>query len=272
MEIIGASVIGKKHLTSNSSCEDNCMFEIYKNIGIIAVSDGAGSNEYSFSELGSLTAVETVINEIKNLVDRKKIRSKKILSQPEWEKISLKLHKTIYEKICEKSNEVGTEANTLSCTLICIVFTKKYVLSMNIGDGRAGYRNSKGNYFSLFKPFQGDQVGMTVFITSKIVLENPELYISANTFKDKIESVFALSDGMENYCWECNFYNEEEKKYYDPNMPFTTFFDQNIKTLKDLLKSKSKEETINAWRDYIDSGHPKFKEEQDDKTLVIGIV
>ena len=64
----------------------------------------------------------------------------------------------------------------------------------------------------------------------------------------------------------------EIEKYEDLNEPFDRFFNPNMQGLLQLHKeNKSQEEINELWADFLKVGHPQFKTEMDDKTLIMAV-
>jgi hypothetical protein len=267
-----ASVIGKSHLEDNNPCQDahSCSFFENENFLIVAVSDGAGSA--SHSHLGSGIVVEQAIQRFAKVI----ISNKFNLSPPEfpeWRERSAQIFKDIFEymKIFSKTENILYKS--LAATAIVIIITDYGLLSAHIGDGRAGYRNSKGEWHSCIKPFKGELANETVFITSDI-WDNNDLgeYIESRIIVESIDAFTLLTDGCENVCFQINKYNTETKLYERQNIPFPEFYNYNVEILKQLYNQGISETEIDdIWEKFLTSGNETFANEPDDKTLLLGV-
>lgn len=269
--IVGASVIGKGHIETDTVCEDAHHIEMINDSwGVAVVCDGAGSEIYANAHLGSQYVAKTagkyfkaIIQETPWYIDRK------IPAEAEWEILSINALKELREKLKIYAEKQEVNFKTLACTAIVLVFSPVGILSVHIGDGRAGYCNNQDEWKPAITPFKGAQVGETVFLTSEFDWED-ERYVEARVIDEPIKAFTLLTDGLEWYCWECNLKDPTEEKYFDPNKPFAQFFNANVATIQRLAEKNSFEDLQNKWAGYLQEGHPKIKEEQDDKTMILG--
>jgi serine/threonine protein phosphatase PrpC len=267
-----ASVIGNSHITHNVPCQDASKVGVFDNFLIAVVSDGAGSCKNS--ELGSEAVCNFSIKQFSELVEKNKwFLKEKYPSEKEWDTISKQELKKIKEQLKQLSqDEEELEFNTLACTLIVVIAFNDRLLVTHIGDGRAGYCDNNDNWHSMISPFQGDQPNETVFITSEIWSDDKiNYYIESRIIKNTVKAFCLLSDGCEKAAFECNLYDKETEKYYDPNLPYKEFFHKNINLhLPNLFKSKKSQKEVNEhWNEFLKSGNPTLARESDDKTMIL---
>lgn len=271
--IVGASVIGKGHIENDIGCEDAHHIEmINEEWGIAAVCDGAGSEFYNNAHLGSQYVAKTACKYFNaNIQETPWYIDKKMPSEAEWKTFATNGLKSLRQKLEQYAEKQEMDFKTMACTLIVLVFSPKGILSIHVGDGRAGYCNDKDEWKSAMMPFKGDQVGETVFITSDFDWED-EKFVEARVIDEPIKAFTLLSDGLEWYCWECNVKEPDKEKYFDPNLPFAQFFNANVATIQRLAANNSYDALQDKWAGYLSEGHPKIKDEQDDKTMILGVL
>lgn len=268
--IISASVAGKGHLISGVPCQDANHWEILnKYWGIAVTADGAGS--YANSQIGSQFVSKNVIEVLKSeLSDEKWFKHHKLPDNNEWREIALKSIKQTLSNLKQYCLESAIDVQTTGCTLNVAVFSVDGILAVHIGDGRACFLNDSDEWNSMIKPFKGEEVGSTVFITTEWIWECPEICIETNVVRSKIKSFVLMTDGMESYSY-FNYRKYDNGNYYDPNIPFENFLNSNLKAIEQMVDKGMNEDEINQlWYEYLGTGK-NLSEEYDDKTMLIGI-
>lgn len=272
---IGVSVTGSGHIQAGLPCQDN---NIYEDLGdgwsIAVISDGAGSA--SLSHLGSRITVDRTVFHFKNLLQNKDWKELNTLpSEEEWNETSFLTLKLVYDDLASYAASKSINIADLNATVILAILTPSGVLACHVGDGRAGYLNQAGDWISLFTPHKGEEANQTIFLTSDFWtipyfrisgVRVPEAVVIRNT----VNALTMMSDGCENTCWQCNLFNPESGKFYDPNLPYPNFFNNILHTFIDALNSREKEnDLLEAWHSFVENGNEGFIEETDDKTLVL---
>ena len=271
---IGHSSIGKMHIDSNPKipCQDNHFYKKLEGDWNILIScDGAGSAKYSHFGSEFLATKALPENLSKEVSKNSWFKKNDFPSQEEWYNTSLKLVKSSFDELSslvEKENDESVEVGDFASTVILTLYNNNGALVVNIGDGRGGFLNSKGEFKALFTPYKGTESNETVFITSPI-WEQPEKYIQTDVIKDKLLSVFVLSDGMEKATFECS--NMTNDVFIDANIPSKRFFLPVLTTIKNLPKA-DEQHLKKMWKDLLEAGSDSIKNEPDDKTLVLSFL
>lgn len=276
--VVGSSVIGKSHISMNLPCQDCCKYKYLGNgWGIAITSDGAGSAKHS--EVGSQIVVERGLLHFEQLIESQGWKKREELpSDVMWQKMAYSTLYTIYKEIVAFGQTRKIDYKDLSATIIVLIHTPLGILCTHIGDGRAGYRTNLGEWKSLFTPHKGEEANQTIFITSDFWTQ-PN-YIMSDVFvpqsvvvKESITAFTLMSDGCEHTMWECNHFDDEKNRYYDPNRPFAKLYESLCDTLK-LYTQEHLELNLRAenWQRFITDGNNSFKKESDDKTLILGIL
>ena len=269
--VLAHSATGKMHLKKVPPipCQDSHFTEdLYNGWYISIVSDGAGSAKYS--HLGSdFIARKAIPGEIKVLLNESDwYKSDNLPSEKEWRSLVLKAFERSFQDLQEWIVENGEEGSTVrdyACTVILTLHNKNGILVANIGDGRGGYMNLKGEFRSLFTPYKGQESNATVFITSP-VWENNKEFIQSSVINDTPLSIFLLSDGMEKISFNCS--KMAEGIWFDPNIPFKNFFFPILKTIKS-IPEEDEGQLHKMWGNLLEEGNETIKNENDDKTMII---
>lgn len=273
--VLGLSLLGESHKRHMLKCQD---YHLFKDLGdgwhLFIVSDGAGSADYS--EIGSKFNCELAADYISSLISQNDWKERnKLPSELEWyieirsifEKIKLYFRNYMadFPNSCEKD---------FNATILVCIRTPNGILSSHIGDGRMGYRNGDGIWYSLMKPHKGEEANQTIFLQNSWTVPTvPALRINDNyvpevrIVNDSVSSIVLLSDGCERAAWECVIWNEELEKYEDRNNPYPKFLDP----LLDALDETSREEKILCLQEILECGTEACRRESDDKTMLIGI-
>jgi len=265
--VIKASVVGNGHIKDNIPCQDSCDFKIINdNCGIAIIADGAGScsNSHVGSDFVTTKGVELFENLIVNSGWDKSLPSQEL-----WREKSMLIAKEISNSLREFAKEKKYEYKSLSSTLIVTFFSKDGICSLNIGDGRGATKVFDGDWESIVNPYHGEQVGMTVFLTSNI-WGNTKTYLSTSVKAQKIEAFIIMSDGYEKIAFEC-YQKGDDGKYYDPNRPFAKFLNFTLKSTQNFLKTNTIEEVNKKWEQFLKNGNKILEEEMDDKSMIFGI-
>ena len=270
---IGTSVIGNSHIASGIPCQDaHYSCAINDNWRIAIVSDGAGSHENS--HLGSQFVVKDAVDVFSKLLHGEKWLENITLPSPsEWRDQAITGLSFMYDNLKNHAKALNVDFKSVSCTIILAIYSKNGILTAHIGDGRAALMTREGLWKSAMIPFKGEEVGSTVFISSDYTWEEPWHCIETRVFSEPIHAFALLTDGLENYSFYCYLKKENHELFYDPNEPFTDFFNQNISGIKNMYKNGlSKNEIEEKFSEYLSAGHPDIALENDDKTIIIGIM
>jgi hypothetical protein len=268
--IAKGSSIGGRHIEEKLPCQDSnsVFYNLEMDYGIAIVSDGAGSA--SHSDLGSKIIVTKGI-ELLNLkfteISFYELIQKE---QIEVDNFFIDFYKLLYKNFQEYSLEYDLPVKSLAATSIIVIFNKSGLICSHIGDGRAGYQDSKNDWHSILEPFKGEEANQTIFITSDI-WDKPNEYIRTIKINNPVQSFTLMSDGCESATFELNRYNEETQLYERLNSPYPKFFNPNVQILRELaIGGKSPEEIDDLWLKFLKNGNSKFESEIDDKTLILG--
>ncbi|MDZ7818959.1 MAG: protein phosphatase 2C domain-containing protein [Aliarcobacter sp.] len=256
-KIVSASAKGNGH----KECQDSYAHWQNSDVNITIVSDGAGSKKNS--KLGSNLTSIAILKLLKDFFEEKEFEK---ISKEEWDKVSQEVVKKTLMYLKLKAKKLNIDYKSLGCTLIVNVYNKNKLLTFNIGDGRAGYKNTKGEWKSSITPFHGEEVGQTIFITSDGGLDS----LGINYIEDEILSVVSLSDGMEDVSFYCFIEDKNSRTAYDKNQPYNEFFNPLLEYIK--TSAKTKEELDSEFKNFLTNGTKRIEQENDDKTMIIGVL
>lgn len=272
---VGASVIGSGHISSGLPCQDNNGYcDLGNGWGISVVSDGAGSAKHS--DVGSKIVVDQALGNFKKAVkERHWMDNKTLPCDDEWNEVSFKTLQTIKGALALFARTKEIKLEDLNATIIVVIHSPFGLLSCHIGDGRAGYKGSDGIWRPLFTPHKGEECNQTMFLPSDY-WEKPYARLfgvripEAVIIRDSVQAYTLMSDGCESATWECNMFDGENQKFFDPNKPYFAFFDPNVALIRRFSDEKAEPRLIKRqWKLFLEKGNKQFVNETDDKTLIL---
>lgn len=272
---LGVTFLGRQHEEYKEVCQDYHLFEdLGEGWHLYIVSDGAGSAKAS--DRGARTNCDITALLLKTVIEKLGWKEKGSLpTEVDWHiefyAICRKLKDFIEEKVSMLDEPVIPK--DFNATLLVLVVTPVGILSGHIGDGRMGYKDNCGVWHSIMTPHKGDEPNQTVFMLNnwdKISIPSykmsgvsvPETAIIC----EKPQVVAILSDGCENFCWECIALSEDTGRYEDRNRPFLGFWEPLEKMLRE-----SKGTLFDDFMKFVDSCSEASRYESDDRTLMVGL-
>lgn len=276
VSVFGVSLLGRVHETYDDSCQD---YHLFSDLGdgwhLYIVSDGAGSAVAS--DRGARW--NCIITEylIKGLLERNDWQSRLSLpSELEWYQAFYAVCRKVKANILEKVDMLDEHRlpKDFNATLLVLLVTPYGMLSGHIGDGRMGYRAEDGSWHSLITPHKGEEANQTIFMmNSWDAIRLPILTMSdvsvpeTRVVPGRPTAVAVLSDGCENFSWNCTQYDNQTGIYEDRNTPFDSFWVPLIDTI---LTSRP-DERMETFIQFVDTKTDACKLEQDDRSLMLGI-
>ncbi|NJL12592.1 MAG: protein phosphatase 2C domain-containing protein [Microscillaceae bacterium] len=271
--VVGASVPGASHLQQQLPCQDAHFYEVLPSgWGVAIIADGAGSAEKA--HLGAqFLAQETGLALRKLLLEPAWVSNKTLPEQDTWQALVKGSLLPIKQKLDALALRLGIALKELSATLLGLIFGPSGLLALHIGDGRSAYQDAQGNWHALTRPWKGEYANETVFFASDIWSEDRlDQYLNTRRVEGSIQAFALLSDGCERHSFVCNVWQEEEKRFVDPNTPFPNFFNPLVANLRQMYQKGTQEaEMKEKWEKFLKEGHPRLKTEPDDKTMVLGV-
>lgn len=276
--VVGASVIGKGHVSASLPCQDNHKYEyLGDGWGIAIVSDGAGSA--ANSHIGSKLVAYRAVEHFQHVIKEKKWMDNNILpTEDEWKEIAFKVLKQVRTEMELYSEKIKVSLKSLAATAIVVIHSPLGLLVTHVGDGRAGYKNKSGEWKALMSPHKGEEANQTLFLTSEFwdipFYKTSGVYVpESKIINEKPFGFILMSDGCEATAWQYNYKDEETGRFYDPNKPHQPF----VKPLDETLQSfKSDKEYLEVrkekWWNFLDKGNKSFENETDDKTMILGVI
>lgn len=273
--VVAASLRGRSHAHKGLFRDDSfkCCYLDDVDWYIVAVSDGAGSAE--FSRKGSHIMCDTFVERASNLLRREDLANMFALSRciPMKSDIEKKGQRIIwnaayegYKKIYEEAHAKERSIKKYACTFLGVLVKKigqEYlVVSAYIGDGAIGML-SKGEFISLSTPDGGEQVGETRFATM------PEIWGKTQEEQEKIMESRTLCSWIEDFdCLMSMTDGVSDPKFgTDNNLKKLELWEKLWQELKeDVINAKSessRDDLLVKWLDFYEEGH------HDDRTIAL---
>lgn len=275
--IIEAKSIGKSHNSTSDPCQDNKYhLKLSDNWGVAITSDGAGSAKLSHE--GSKFITEKTPIYLKKILETEDWFNKNQLPTDErWEAICLKVFDSMKNSLNSYAINNNYEFKDLACTVILIVYSNKGLLVSHIGDGRAGYCDTSGEWKSAIIPHKGEEANQTIFITStweNIVLSNVNVPES-RVIREPIKAFLLMSDGCEQHFYICKSQDPTRTDTYfiEINKPDKVFLESVIGAYGRMIDDGKTDDEINAHLErYLERGTKELEDEPDDKSIILGFI
>lgn len=241
--IHGASVTGSSHIKNNIPCQDAFAFKTVGGAAVIAVADGLGSA--AKSDIGALTAVNTVVNEVSTyLADHpaEEIDFPVLLKQSVYK---------VRESLEHASLEYDCNLKDLACTLISVILFDDTMIIAHIGDGAVIARKETGLLVAS-SPGESEYTNEVIPITAS----DWEREIRFSPLLAHLTDVMVTSDG----CQRASL-----KKINGDFIPFDNFCEPVFSYFRALESDKNGMEDL---RGFLTS-RKLSENSDDDKTMVV---
>jgi len=278
--IAHASEIGRSHKIANPPipCQDNhAIKKLAKGWGVAILCDGAGSAKLSHE--GSKFISDEALKLFEAIVQENEwIKKSTLPSGKDWELLANKALKKLRYDLEQLAKFRKVDVRDLACTIIVVIYSPMGILTTHIGDGRAGYRDNNNIWKPLITPHNGEEANQTIFITSRPWLQKgftmsgvkvPEYRV----ITDPPTAFTVISDGCETHSFELGYFDKDQQKFIKENKPYPKFFEPLTEALKGMHQEGLSQNEINdKWSSFVGQGTEKFKNEPDDKTLILGVI
>ncbi|MDM3860207.1 MAG: PP2C family serine/threonine-protein phosphatase [Aphanizomenon gracile PMC644.10] len=247
-QAVAKSVIGTKHIKSETPCQDHSDYKILEKEQVIlgAVSDGMGSAK--LSQIGSKLAVETTLDYLK-----KEAIWKYQIDKNAWEEKFKSLLIEVRTALDIHANENKLNIRDYACTLIAFVATPKWLVAMQVGDGLIVVRADNQDYELLFQPDKGEFANETTPVTSSSAIGEMRFCIKEKCY----DFICAATDGIENLALD------KKTRIWKP---FDSFFNKGLE--QSIFSNSSLQDKERGIEDFLNN-ETLNKRTDDDKTLLL---
>lgn len=169
------------------------------------------------------------------------------------------------------------EARDFNATIILMLITPQGIMTAHIGDGRMGYLTQDGKWKALMTPHKGEEASATVFLPNNWnrqltvpIFKMSDVFLpETHVIREYPKAFVLMSDGCESFSWTCSVFDQTKNIYYDRNEPFERFLNPLIDALNEV---NTEEERVTDMIDIINIGTTGGKKEQDDRTMLLGVL
>ena len=231
---------------------------------VLIVCDGAGSKRRS--KQGADFISSYLADRFRALLDSGQAPTSK-----NWSDLTSRLFLDASAGLAACAEDVGCEIGELGCTCIVAFSNPSFCACSHVGDGRAGYLDSRGLWHSLMTPYKGAEANATVFMTM-LDRKNYVSLLRHQVVEGNHRAIVALSDGPESVCWHVSTLDRAGLKLIDPNLPSGDFFGKITNQLSLASAQQTSQADLDAsWTQFLSGGNPQLASEVDDKTLLIAL-
>ncbi|OJV65952.1 MAG: hypothetical protein BGO41_08440 [Clostridiales bacterium 38-18] len=222
-QVAKATVKGDKPLTANKPNQDACDSLTVGEFKILALSDGHGSEKYTFSHLGANYAVTVALEVFREYLQH--ISKETTLDQIQFdieERLSMSLQAKWINEILKDPNFQSIEQ--FGCTLLVAILSPEWIATLQIGDGKIAVVYESGDVY--FPTARDDRFSFSE--TASMIQENAwiEMKVTVSELNEKVRLLGLSSDGVEN-AYPSGFYDD-------------------VSFYRELASSMALEETLNS--------------------------
>ena len=209
---IGASVAGSSHQAHGRDCEDAHAYRLLAgDMLVAAVADGAGSAVQA--KVGAVSAVQVALEVVQGWLVGE------ISGQTtDWSA----LFNTILGRVREilQSQAAGEDLamRDFATTLLVAIITPTEVIAMQLGDGAIVTHDLHGDFQTLTKPYHGEFLNETAFVTSDDYLMRTQVAVQAS---DAVDGLALLTDGLQMLALNMND-NRAHAPFFGPLLRFAS--------------------------------------------------
>lgn len=267
--LIAASKRGRSHAHEGKFRDDDFEVKWISETGwlIVAVSDGAGSAE--FSRKGAQIACATFVNELEEKLSKQEVNAKieaiedeKIQEQALGHLLLTVTHKAALN-IQDFSEKAEQPIKKFSATFLGYVAKKIkeqwLICAVGIGDGAIAIIGDNDRFYLMNKPDGGEYVGQTRFLTTPEVWKDPQQRI-ISVRVNKVRYIFSMTDGVSDPKFETDNNLLDIRKWLDFS---DDLFFKSDHPVNFLSRSRNLESDLLSWLDFWSRGN------HDDRTLTI---
>ena len=243
----GTSLIGLSHIAKGSVCQDaNKVCSLKNGWFVAAVADGVGSAKYS--DEASKIAVETIINECLNNIDKNTLLA-------DCKTVLLNAYNEANKRIQEYADNKKESISEFDTTLHSVIYDGQHLVYAHSGDGGIVALGDDGKYIKLTNPQKAED-GICV-----IPLRAGENFWEIKVVDDMIiNSVLLATDGIYDTFFPYLLKGQENEIYVSL---IRYFMDNNILNVSD----RNIKDIENSRISFLQSD--AYSSVSDDKTLVV---
>jgi hypothetical protein len=245
---VGAKSTGTSHLKAGTHCDDfgSCVEVSSKlaNVLVIAVSDGAGSAQYSAigARITSRVFVKNATRFIKGVAPLRDLSTDIV---KEW-------IDEIRDTITSAALKHEATPRDFAATLVGCLIGDDFAIFCHVGDGAAVYRTEADNDWIVSSwPAQGEYASTTYFVT-----DSPEARSRFVVVDQKINEVAVFTDGIEQLVLE-----------FSNRSAYTPFFDRMFHPINGTFGGRNRKLSRDL-ASFLD-GPLVCEKTDDDKTLIL---
>ncbi len=177
-------VQGLGHIEKNIPCQDRTLSYTDKEIGVISLSDGAGSCKHS--DIGAAIVTNVIVNLFQT-------NHSKIFEADNLDKLQKYFISNILIDLDKKAKETSAKLKDFSATLLFVAIKDQDYIAGHIGDGLIGTSDKNGELTVLSVPVNTEYANTTYFVTDSDSFLNIRLYKGDLS---NINGFIIMSDGV----------------------------------------------------------------------------
>ncbi len=192
LRMLSISLSGRKHKEKNKPCEDASMTMRRNGVSVVCLSDGAGSSQYSNSDMGSQCVVETVCELLTKHFDAFYYDNHEAL-------VRSVLVAAIQSELTIRANELNlANSDSMAATMLFCAVKDTRVIFGHIGDGIIARITGSGLQLVTI-PQNGEDISSTIFVT----LPHAQNYLRLiRSTTDDTHAIVMMTDGLSDLVYD----------------------------------------------------------------------
>ncbi len=192
IRLLSLSLNGRKHKDKDKPCEDASLAVRENGVYVVCLSDGAGSSQYTNTDIGAQCVVQTVCDLMTKHFDAFYHDNHEAL-------VRSVLVAAVQSELTIRANEMGLKnSDALSATMLFCAVKDSRVIFGHIGDGVIARITGTGLQLVTI-PQNGEDISSTIFIT----LPHAQNYLRLiRTTTDDTHALVLMTDGISDLVYD----------------------------------------------------------------------
>jgi len=212
--VVGALASGTSHARLGLPCQDALAYQSGERSLLVALSDGAGTAEYS--QLGAQTAVQAALDSLAAVLERR------LPAEGAGWQEALCAAFTDARSALQSLAEIEQQPlRAYAATLILAVATADGLAVAQLGDGAVVAGESPDKLFLVNRPQRGEYANETYFLTQEDALEQ----VQVSVYEKAVNYLAVMSDGLTRLAMRLPAH-EPYLPFFQPLFAFATHADE----------------------------------------------
>ena len=222
--LVGALAPGTSHARLGLPCQDALAYQAGERSLLVALSDGAGTAEYS--QVGAQTAVQAALDSLAAALERRWP-----VEGVAWQEALCAAFTDARSALQSLAEIEGQPLREYAATLILVVATADRLAVAQLGDGAAVAGEAPDRLFLVNRPQRGEYANETYFLTQEDALEQ----VQVSVHEKAVNYLAVMSDGLTRLALQLPAH-EPYLPFFQPLFAFASHADEEQQAATHLLE------------------------------------